>query len=179
MKKDLSAEMGAKIAAWIGAIGMILGAAFILFFPKPSTKALFDTQERQEQQIQRDADKAQEDFKAAQAKVAALSWSGGAEQVGPGALQAMNALAAKFKVTLSGFRPARTSQASGLDLLPYSVTATGAYPDVVNFVQAIENPDNRLAVDSIQIASSEANGDQVIATIGITAYRVSQERKHV
>lgn len=177
MKQNISTEMGLKIATWLGILGIIVGAAFLLFLPKPSTASIVAMQKQQEAQIQGRAEDAQDDFDIAKEKVVGLTWKGGAEQVGPGALQSMNALATKYRVKLSGFRPSRTAQASGLDLLPFSVTATGSYPDLLNFVKAIENPDNKLAVDSLQIASSEANSDQVIATVGITAYRVP-EAKH-
>jgi Tfp pilus assembly protein PilO len=179
MKQNISAEMGARIAMWIGILGIIAGAAFIFLVPRPTAASIRATQKQKEGQAQLRAAQAKKDFGAAHSKVVARTWSGGAEQVGPGALQSMNALAAKHRVKLSGFRPERSSQVSGLDFLPYSVTATGAYLDLVNFVRAIENPDTKLAVDSLQIASSEANSDQVIATIGITAYRVAEEAKHV
>ncbi len=178
MKQNISTEMGVKIATWLGVIGILAGIALLLLLPKPSARDAFLKQKEQEKQIQSDADRSQTDFAAAKAKVVAETWNGGAETVGPGALAVMNTLATKNRVQLSGFRPERTSQTAGLDFLPYSVTATGAYLDVLSFVKAIENPQNKLAVDSLQIASSEANTDQVIATIGLTAYRVTEVAKH-
>ena len=179
MKANLSAEMGARIALWIGILGIAAGVCFIALIPKPSTALVYAKQKAQEQKILAQSAKAQKDYDNLHKTLVTRTWSGGAQNVGPGALQAMNALATKYRVKLSGFRPERTTQASSLNLLPYSVTATGGYTDVLGFVKAIENPDNKLAVDSIQIASSEANTDQVIATIGITAYQVSDEAKHV
>ena len=179
MNVQMTASSGAKVASWAGVIGIVIGAAFILFVPKPTTASVFAMKKKQEATIQSQADRAQSEFKDSQKEVVARTWSGGAEDVGPGALNEMNALATKYKVKLSGFRPERPTQDSGLDFLPFSVTATGAYLDLLNFVKAIENPDNKLAVDSLQIASSEANSDQVIGTIGITAYQVSQETQHV
>ena len=176
--KNISAEMGVKIAMWVGIIGMLAGIALVLFLPKPSLASIQANQKRQEADIQVRAAQARKDFDAAETKVKKRVWSGGAEEVGPGALKAMNGLAAKYRVKLSGFRPERTTQTAGLDLLPYSVTATGAYLDVLTFAKAIESPDNKLAVDSLQIASSEANSDQVIAMIGLTAYRVTGVAKH-
>jgi Tfp pilus assembly protein PilO len=178
VKTNISGEMGVKIATWLGIIGMLAGIALILLFPKPSQASVRATQRSQETKIKIGAEQANKDLATAKTQVDAHIWSGGAEAVGPGTLQVMNSLATKYKVKLSGFRPERTTNASGLDMLPYSVTATGAYLDVLNFAKAIENPDNKLAVDSLQVASSEANSDQVIATIGITAYRVREETKH-
>lgn len=178
MKQNISTEMGVKIATWLGVLGIIAGIALLFLLPKPNAHEAFVRQKEQERNIQASADKSQKEFEAAKVTVVAQTWNGGAETVGPGALAVMNTLATKNRVQLSGFRPERTSQASGLDLLPYSVTATGAYLDVLNFVKAIENPQNKLAVDSLQIASSEANSDQVIATVGLTAYRVTEVAKH-
>jgi len=178
MKVNISSEMGVRIATWLGIIGMLAGIALILAFPKPSIASVNAYQRSQQTKINIGVEQANKDLATAKAKVDAHAWSGGAEGVGPGALQAMNSLATKYKVKLSGFRPERPTKASGLDMLPYSVTATGAYLDVLNFAKAIENPDTKLAVDSLQVASSQANSDQVIATIGITAYRVSEETNH-
>ncbi len=179
MKANVSAEMGTRIALWIGVLGIVAGVAFLALVPKPNTALIYAKQKAQEQKILVQGVKTQKEYDDLHATVAKQTWNGGAQDVGPGALQSMNALATKYRVKLSGFRPERTTQASSLNLLPYSVTATGGYTDVLGFVKAIENPDNKLAVDSIQIASSEANTDQVIATIGITAYQVSDEAKHV
>jgi len=170
--------MGVRIATWLGVIGILVGIALLLLMPKPTAKDALVKQREQERNIQANAARTEKDFEVAKAKVASETWSGGTQGVGPGALAAINKLATKYRVQLSGFRPERPSQASGLDLLPYSVTATGAFLDVLNFVKAIENPDNKLAVDSLQIASSEANSDQVIATIGLNAYLVTEAPKH-
>ena len=178
MKNNITAETGTRIAMWLGILGMIAGVAILFLFPKPTVQSVLTAKKHRETDIKIKAEQASKDFATAKTKVDAQTWTGNAEEVGPGSLAAMNTLATKYKVKLSGFRPERTSQAGGLDLLPYSVTATGGFMDVLNFAKAIENPTNKLAVDSLQIASSEASSDQVIANIGLTAYRVSEETKH-
>lgn len=161
-------------AAFLIAFLVILGSlAFAFLAPKPDVKAVITKRNADEKKIFDEVDQNRKAFNASQAKVLASTWTGSATKIGPGALTAMNALAAQHKVKLSGFRPERVTQASGLELDPYTVTAEGSYPDVINFIKAIENPDTKLCVDSILAASSDANGDAVAANIGITAYRVA------
>lgn len=160
-------------AAFLIALLIILGSlTFIFAVPQPDAKKVTVARNAEQKKIFNQADSSRKEFAASQARVVTATWTGTAEKIGPGALTAMTALAAKYKVKLSGFRPERVSQASGLELAPYTVTAEGSYPAVVDFTKAIEDPNTRLCVDSIQISSSDANGDSVAANIGITAYRV-------
>ncbi len=162
-------------AAFLIALLIILGSlAFAFAVPRPDAKKVTAERNAEQKKIFSQVDDSRKEFVASHAKVVTATWTGTAEKIGPGALTAMNTLAAKYKVKLSGFRPERVSQASGLELDPYTVTAEGSFPSVVNFTKAIEDPNTKLCVDSIQISSSDANGDSVAANIGITAYRVIQ-----
>jgi hypothetical protein len=174
MKEDT----GAKIAIGIAMLALAVALIFMFVIPKPTTRGMQAKQNRTASDILKDVSKAHEGLDASQKLVTGRTWTKGIQQVGPGALQEMNALALKHQVKLSGFRPERTSQYAGLDLVPFSVTAEGSYLDVLGFVKAIEDPSNKLAVNLVQIASSEANGDQVTATVGLTAYHVTEVQKH-
>lgn len=165
-------EVATNAAFLIGFLIILGSLAFAFVVPKPDVTKVASAREAEQKKIFNQVDQSRQEFAASRAKVVTATWTGTAEKIGPGALTAMNALAAKYKVKLSGFRPERVSQASGLELDPYTVTAEGSYPDVVNFTKAIEDPNTKLCVDSIQISSSDANGDAVAANIGITAYRV-------
>ena len=166
-------DEAATNAAFLIALLIILGSlAFSFLVPKPDAKSVIATRKEQQKKIFDEVDDSRKAFTASQARVVTETWTGSAAKIGPGALTAMNALATQHKVKLSGFRPERVSQAAGLELDPYTVTAEGSYPDVVNFTKAIEDPNTKLCVDSVQIASADANGDSVAANIGITAYRV-------
>jgi hypothetical protein len=178
MNMKLSDDFAVKLAMWIAVVAMIGALAFMLVIPKPSTKGFEAKRLRSEKQILVDISSARANLTTSTAKVVSRTWTGGLQEVGPGALQSMNALATKHKVKLSGFRPERTSQSAGVDLVPFSVTAEGSFLDVVAFVKAIEDPANKLAVDTVQVASSEANSDQATATVGITAYHVAEVAKH-
>lgn len=166
-------DEAATNATFVIAFLIILGSlAFEFMMPRPDASKVAATRNAEQKKIFDQVDASRKDYAASRAKVVTATWTGTAEKIGPGALTAMNALAAQHKVKLSGFRPERVSQAAGLELDPYTVTAEGSYPDVVNFTKAIEDPNTKLCVDSFQISSSDANGDAVAANIGITAYRV-------
>lgn len=169
-----SKDETATNAIFIIALLIILGSlAFEFLVPKPDATKIAMARNAEQKKIFDQVDANRKDFAASQAKVVSSTWTGTADKIGPGALTTMNALAAQHKVKLSGFRPERVSLVAGLELDPYTLTAEGSYPDVVNFTKAIEDPNTKLCVDSIQISSADANGDAVSANIGITAYRVS------
>ena len=167
-------ERGPNLAILLAVIAIVGAVVFMVAVPKPSVQRLITKQRQDEAKIFDDADKAHKELAGAQKKIVSQVWGGPAQEIGPGALQKMNLLATDHKIKLSGFRPQRTSQASGLEMLPYSVTAEGSFTDVLRFVKAIEDPKNKLAVHEVQIASSEANSDQVTANIGLTAYRIPE-----
>jgi hypothetical protein len=175
----LKDDAAVKLAMGLALLAMAVALIFLIFIPKPTTKGLASKQFNAENAVLKEISEAHKSYLASEKEVQTQTWKGGLEQVGPGALQAINALAAKHKVKLSGFRPERTTQYAGLDLVPFSVTAEGSYLDVLGLVKAIEDPANKLAVDLVQVSSSEANGDQVTATIGLTAYHVMEAPKHV
>ncbi|MEA2553347.1 MAG: hypothetical protein QOJ65_1523 [Fimbriimonadaceae bacterium] len=171
-------EVGTAAATLVGIVVLIGAIAFMVLAPKPTTKGLVAAQRREESTILKDISKAHATLAASQTDVQSQTWKGAAQDVGAGALKQMNALALAHKVKLSGFRPQRSSTTAGLELIPYSMTAEGSFTDVLRFVKAIENPDTKLTVNLVQIGSSEANTDQVTASIGITAYRAVEEAKH-
>lgn len=167
-------EMGTNVAYLIAALIFAGTLLFTILVPKPTAQSVLVKRDAEERSIVSQVTKDHADLALRKAKVAEATWAGPAEKIGPGALTAMNALALKHKVKLSGFRPERTSETAGLELVPYTVTAEGAFPDVLSFTKDIENPATKLCVDAVMIASSDANGDQVTANVGITAYRVQE-----
>lgn len=170
-------EMGTNVAMIAALVALAGTLAFILFVPPPSAAGISKQEIEQKGRILDDIGVSKKTLAASQAKVSARTWKGGAQQVGPGALQAMTTLAKSHSVKLSGFRPQRTTLVSGLELLPYTVVAEGSFVNVLRFVKAIEDPNTKLAVTLAQLNSADANSDQVTATIGITAYRVNEETK--
>ena len=167
-------EMATNVAYLIAVVIIVGTLLFTLLVPKPTAKAVFAKRDAEERSIVSQVSKDHADLALRKAKVAEATWTGPAEKIGPAALTAINALALKHKVKLSGFRPERTSETAGLQMVPYTVTADGAFPDVLNFTKDIESSNSKLCVDSVMIASSDANGDLVTANIGVTAYRVME-----
>ena len=54
--------------------------------------------------------------------------------------------------------------------MPFLVTVEGPYPSVTLFCQDIDKQATKLAVNLIQIASSDAASNAVTASIGLIAY---------
>lgn len=168
-------EMGTNAAMIFSIIALAGTLLFMLLVPKPTTAGIANKQRLAADKVLDQITLSHQTLDKTTAVVEHRTWPGGAQQVGPGALQAMTKLSKTFSVKLSGFRPQRVTAASGLELLPYSVTAEGSFVNVLRFVKAIEDPTTKLAVHQVQINSADANSDQVTAAIGITAYRVADK----
>jgi hypothetical protein len=169
-------EIGLNIA--IGAAVLVIAGALLFMFlvPKPTLSGIAERERTSERTILKEAGEAKTDLAASDAKLTQWTWKGDPQEVGPAALNALSLTAKQNRVKLSGFRPQRSAMVEGLELMPFAVTAEGAYPDVLRFVQGIERSESKLIVDRLQIASAEANSNLATAVVGVTAYRMEAKK---
>lgn len=84
----------------------------------------------------------------------------------------MNQIARKRNLKVASFRPQKPVDEAGLLRLPYLVSLEGTYRDALAFVKELEKPQNRLAVNLVQLASADGETSMVRATVGIWALRM-------
>ena len=97
-------------------------------------------------------------------------WSEGAATIGSSVLNSLAKLADSSHVQLGGFRTDKAVQASLIQQVPFIAVVEGAFPDVMGFVARVERPESKLALNLLQIASSDSKSGNVTATLGIVAF---------
>ncbi|MEQ1823757.1 MAG: hypothetical protein ABL949_14710 [Fimbriimonadaceae bacterium] len=98
-------------------------------------------------------------------------WATSSETIGPSAMGKLTELARGLGLTLLSFRPQKPEDSGELEKFRYVISLEGSFPRVIEFARKAETPENRIAVDRIQIASKDGATDSVSATIGVVAYR--------
>jgi Tfp pilus assembly protein PilO len=170
MKSQISPLMAANLAA-AAAIAVITGVlALILFAPQPSTAQLDSQRRAEERKIVSETLAARTEADRLDAEIAAKVWPLPTQEVGPAALARATEFAGRRNVKLSAFRPQRQQEVDGLSMLPFSMVVEGRYPQVLEFVQELENPASRLSVVLVQVAGADGATDTVTATIGVAAF---------
>lgn len=164
------AEVGPS-AVMLAAVVIMAGSlAVMLLVPKPTTEGLVKGKERTRKQLQEQADAARESGQAARIATVGRLWQGDADTVSAAILAQLTQEATVRKLKLSAFRPQRSQTLPELTELPFSVQVSGAYPAVHAFAATLDRPTSKLALRSLQLASSDAASDAVTATLGISAY---------
>ena len=147
---------------------LMVGAIFGLLAPKPRLAAhKIETRKTREAIVQ-----AQLDVRTAQAVIASRTWTGEDAVVTGGILSLTTTLAKKRGVSFVRLQPQRATLGTPLEQLPYLLVVEGPFPAVVALEKDLEVPANRLAVNAIQLASSDSETDKVSANIAIVAQRV-------
>lgn len=169
---------GARLPSVLNAFSLVIllaSGAYALFAPKPRTEAEIRKARNATQNARLDAKKARDLRDVSEASAKALTWSDGADQIAPKALAVVTREARARSVRLVAFRPQRTVPGSPLTLVPFTLTLEGTYPQVLDFVKAMEIPSNRLAVTLLQIAAADDATSKVTASVGLTAFVRSAE----
>lgn len=97
-------------------------------------------------------------------------WDGEPNEIGGKMLGKLTTIANTGHVQLSGFRTDKVSFSHGLRVVPALATVEGSLPDVTKFLEAVEKPDSKIAVDMLQIGASEGGPGKVTATVSMLAF---------
>ncbi|RYG45547.1 hypothetical protein EON79_12365 [bacterium] len=103
------------------------------------------------------------------------TWTGSAGTIASASREKLTAIALRQGVRISSFRPQRENTGGELSQLPFVATVEGPFPNVVRFIRETESPTNKLAVNLVQISSSDDATDRVTATVGMFAYMAPKE----
>lgn len=170
----MNSEMKTWTNATIGAMVVcVLLLLFQFFGPKPASQ----TRKWQEEKLdlEKKINGAKENLPDAETELAAKVWTESPDQLGAILMGAVQANARKNGLNMLAFRPQKTEEDSGVVRHGYSVSLEGRFPQVIEFLRAVETPESKLAVGTLQIAAADGATDAVTATVGIVAYRRAEE----
>lgn len=142
-----------------------------LFVHPPSTKGIQGKKLAKLRQASIAIDNANERIAVIEQVFEKTKWKEKPDLITGQVLSIVRAATSKASVKMISFRPQRTVETTDLLQLPYVLAVDGSFPNVVKFVQSIEESDAKLAVSSFQLASAEGTSDFVTASVGLVAYR--------
>jgi Tfp pilus assembly protein PilO len=162
--------LGNNLTTWnilcgLAMVVMVGAACFELAVPKPNSTKEWRKLDGQRKILIVKQRNTENDLEKARKQMASFVRKGGSEQAAPVVLDDLNTVAKATGVKLANFRPGRTTASGDLTMVPFDVTATGSFNQLVDFMRRTEEPSHLLAVNSLQINNSEGAGDQVTATI--------------
>jgi type II secretory pathway component PulM len=169
-------ELGTTVAAVLGLLGLAGVLAYMLFVPPPSEKTSSQKLLQEQAEIVKSVDDAKAKLATANVVINKQTWATSIPEVESTTLSKLSSLARANGVKLTGLRPQRQTMAGELEAIPFVLSAEGSFPTVLAFVKAVENPENRLAVNLVQLTSAEGDSDKVTATVGLTAFRLEPKQ---
>ncbi len=168
--KDPRDQLGSGL--FVGGIALLVGALVMLAFVKPpSAKGIQGKKLAKLRQASNAIDTANERIAVIEQVFEKTKWTEKPDLITGEVLSIVRNATGKASVKLISFRPQRSVETTDLLQLPYVIAVDGSFPNVVKFVQSIEESDAKLAVSSFQLASAEGTSDFVTASIGLVAYR--------
>ena len=145
---------------------------YMVFVPPPSVAGLARGRAANLQEINREIASAKSLSHQARQQIRPMVWTGDTDTISGSVLELLTAQAQQQTLSLSAFRPQRTQDVGGVTELPFTVQLSGPYQGVHGVMAAMDAPGSKLVLNSAQIASS-ATGSGVTATLGLTAYVLS------
>lgn len=106
----------------------------------------------------------------ARSAVAAATWNVDIESLGPTVLERVTDLAQKHHLQLTGFRTDKPNETASIQQAPLVATLEGSYPDVIGLVGDLDAASSKLAVNMLQVTSSDTEGGRVTATIAMLGF---------
>jgi Tfp pilus assembly protein PilO len=159
--------------ALVLSILILLAALGMALWPLPSTAAQIQDLKKKTVAAMAAGKKANDSVAAQQQIAISQTWLGTGNEIGPTAYQNLNKIASGLNVKIESFRSGRLIDAGDVSQIPYVLIADGSFVSVVQFVHQIETTPTKLAVETLQIGSSDESSDQVTATIGLEAYVIN------
>lgn len=157
----------------LAAILMLLGTLlYMVLVPVPSTAGLAKGRDLSRRKITKEIESAKARANELEKSNQAYLWSDTAESVTASVLENITAQARRKSLKMTAFRPQRPQTLETLTELPFSVQLSGPYPAVREVVSALNTPQSKIALRSLQMASSDGATSAVTATLAFSAYTV-------
>ncbi|MBC8137848.1 MAG: type 4a pilus biogenesis protein PilO [Fibrella sp.] len=145
---------------------------YMVLVPVPSTAGLAKGRDLSRRKLTQEIEAARERADELEKTNRAYLWNETAESVTASVLGDVTAQARRKSLKMTAFRPQRPQTLETLTELPFSVQLSGPYPAVRDVVSSLNTPQSRIALRSLQMASSDGGSSAVTATIAFSAYTV-------
>ena len=174
MRSSLKPEMSLNITLGVGIV-LFLASLGLAFLPKGAPQDASRQKRKQYNTALQGATSAKLIAEKTRSENQRSLWSIDSEGIKARTLDTVSRLAKVHGLKMSSFRPQRLEETAALVRSPFMVLLEGSYPQVLSFLNSIENPASKLAVDSVQLTAVDAASDKVNATIGVIAFTRKSE----
>lgn len=174
MNRALKPETVWTIALAAAVLLFVVSIGFAIM-PKPTAAGVEASKRKQSRAILESVASAKASEQSMEGAIKPLIWQEEDQAIGAKALATVSSIAKASGLKLTAFRPQRLSEGKGLAQLPFLVFVEGGYPKVLSFIRKLESPAGKLAINSVQVASSDGASDEVTASIVLVAFRKAQK----
>jgi Tfp pilus assembly protein PilO len=143
---------------------------YMLAVPIPTTGPIAAKEQKDAAALKVTAIKAKQNVQDKDKLVANYAFSGRREDAESNTMAEVTKLTLQRKVKLLGFRPQRGIDAGALTQLPFLVSVSGKFTDVLGFTHDLEANGSKLSVNNVQLAASDPSTDDVTANINVVGY---------
>ncbi len=176
-KQNFKVESGWDLLLGVSLV-VIVGAGYYAFSaPKPvAGRAAAD--EKSLRDVERGNRTANVLAKQTEETLKRQTWDVPPETLGAQMMSKLTAIADQHHVQVSSFFVGKPIKAPSLIQTPFVVTIQGTFQDVLHTVQAIENPDSKIAVSGLKLEPAKTLGTQantVSTTLNLTAFLYKEE----
>lgn len=148
---------------------------FMLVNKQPQAAILSTGHALERRQTNEQIVKAKEKGQELRTALAPKFWQGGSVEVTANILSKLTNEANKYGLTLTSFRPESQKNFTSFSELQYTVQVSGPYPQVRSLLTSLDGGNDKVALGSVQIAASPNAANGVQATIGISAYLLTDQ----
>lgn len=103
-------------------------------------------------------------------EVRQFTWRESPEALPPLLLKALHRTAAEAGVSLTSFRPGRLQQVPTGSKMPITVQVRAPFPKAAAFLERLQDTQRRVALERVQVASTEASSDIVVMELRLSVY---------
>ncbi|HVL39337.1 MAG TPA: GspMb/PilO family protein [Fimbriimonadaceae bacterium] len=158
----------------ISIVGMAIAVVALLAFvlmPKEQRDPGVTRFRNEEAKLKREIDETRTNVADLAEQNRTFLWNAAAERVSATVHEQVTRSAKTGGLRLVSFRPQKVEDVGSVQAMPFLATVEGSFPAVKALEASLENSNNRLAVTSLQVTSSNNAADLVTANIGLVAFR--------
>ena len=165
--KNQALPSGLLVVALLITLGT---APYISFVPVPTTASVAASEKKKTGEDRANITRAQTNLHEKLTMVGNYAFNGQEQDADSTTLALVTKLTLNRNLKLVGFRPQRAADAGQLTQLPYLVSVSGKFPDVLAFTNDLEAKGTRLSVNLAQMAASDTSTDDVTANLNLVGY---------
>lgn len=157
---------------------VLAGALAGMVLPHRTIGPIQTNEKKQIHSLRGQEETAKKDAAAAAVRIMTRTWKGDLSSVQDQVLSLVARMTKAHGVNQVRLQPTRvTDDGSTLEQVPFLLVVEGPFPAVAALERELESPTHRLAVNLMQVTSTDSESNKVTASLGLTAFRQNETVK--